>query len=299
MASSRAEAPRLSVVRHVLLWWFAPPYSPWVAANVAIDFTAAQAYLAMLAEQPGARVSVQHLLTAAVGRTLAAFPEANARIIGGRVVPQDAVGVAAPVNLLGHAAGTKRELSVALTAQAERRTLRDIAQASRDTVRQEREDRITNPFIRGVVRALENAPAPVVRRSMDALDRAMQHPAIAARVYGIAPLTTVLPNPGAAISGQPGMLFRGAAVMLPGRLVHVGTLWGITPVQDEVIPVAGVPAVRPMLPIMLLFDHRLIDGVRASRMLAHLNTILQDPAAVFGAQGEQAGPPPQGRDAAR
>ena len=40
-----------------------------------------------------------------------------------------------------------------------------------------------------------------------------------------------------------------------------------------------------MLPVVLIFDHRLIDGVRASQLILRMRQILGDPAAVFGADG--------------
>lgn len=273
------------------MWWFDPPNSPWVSANVAIDFSNARRYLDSLATQPGPRVSVQHLLSGAIGRTLAGFPDANARIIGGRIVHQDRVGIVAPVNLLGHRAGQKRELSFAVTADVHRRALRDIAADTRRAVKDERNDRITNPLARVVIRGLERAPGAFSTRGLDALAQAMERRPVADRIYDQAPFTAGLTNPGAAIGERPGILFRGAAVNIPNKLVHVGTLWGITAVQDEVVAVDGVPAVRPMLPVLLVFDHRLIDGVRASRLLLRFHEILDDPAATFGPDGRAEGPP--------
>ncbi|MEL6346958.1 MAG: 2-oxo acid dehydrogenase subunit E2 [Myxococcota bacterium] len=278
---------RPSVIRQFLKWWFGPPFSPWVSANVLIDFSAARAYLDALAKPPGSKVSVQHLLIATVGRTLRAFPDANARIVAGRIQRQDAVNVVAPVNLLGHPAGRSRELSMAITTGADTRALRDLARDARDAVRAERTDRITNPFVRTVVRMMERSPEPLTRRALDALDRGMRNPAVAAQVYAQAPFTTALTNPGSTFKDREGLLFRGGALSLPGRLVHLGTLWGVSAVQNEVMVIDGAPAVRPALPVLLLFDHRLIDGARAGQILLRFHDILRDPASFFGVDGEQ------------
>lgn len=280
-----------SVIRRFLLWWFAPPNSPWVSANVAIDFTAAQQYLDQLRDRPGEHVSVQHLLSGAVGRTLARFPDANARVIGGKIVHNDTVGVVAPVNLLGHEAGSTREVSFTVTQDVHQRALRDIAAQSRKAVRSERSGKLTTPVSRMVNRLLEGTPPAVADRGLDLMAKAMERRPFADRVYAMSPATTGLTNPGAAIRGQDGLLFRGGSLNLPNKLIHVGTLWGITPVQDEVIPVDGVPRVRPMLPVLFIFDHRLIDGVRASQVVRRFCEILQDPQAVFGENGQQEGPP--------
>ena len=99
-----------SVIRRFLMWWFGPPASPWVSVNVSIDMTAALAYLERVNVGEGPRISLQHLLCGAVGRTLSRWPMANARIHRSRIIPQDDVVVAMPVNLLGHAEGERREL---------------------------------------------------------------------------------------------------------------------------------------------------------------------------------------------
>ena len=47
-----------------------------------------------------------------------------------------------------------------------------------------------------------------------------------------------------------------------------------------------------MLPLVLVFDHRLFDGVIAGRLLAHLAGMLRDPEATFGVDGTRIGPAP-------
>ena len=60
--------------------------------------------LAQLNEARGDRpkVTVQHLVTASIARTYVEFPMANASVIGNRIERFSHVGVAMPVNLLGH-----------------------------------------------------------------------------------------------------------------------------------------------------------------------------------------------------
>ena len=56
------------------------------------------------------------------------------------------------------------------------------------------------------------------------------------------------------------------------------------------IPINGKPEVRPMLPLMMLFDHRLIDGMKGSMLLMEIARCIQDPVSVFGVNGQV---PPQ------
>lgn len=301
-APASGGAPRNpdTAVRRALLWWFQAPASAHVAINFAIDFSPARDYLATLAAQDAAaagpaegpraeRVTVQHLLVGAIARSLAAFPLANAQIVGKRIAMRDRVGVAMPVNLLGHPGGARRELGVMVLADADRLSLREIAARSRRSVAQERTGRSTNRWMRQVVSMAERAPPWAFYRAMDSYERLRQGRLGSALVYRAVPATTLISNAGAPFQAVPGVLFRGGALSPPTRLGHVGTVWGTSTVQDEVIVVDGQPAVRPMLPLLLLFDHRLLDGVAAGRLALHLAGLLSRPDLAFGPTGEAPG----------
>ena len=46
---------------------------------------------------------------------------------------------------------------------------------------------------------------------------------------------------------------------------------------DQVVPMDGKPAIRPMLKINLSFDHRVIDGARGARFLQTLSNLIENP----------------------
>ena len=93
---SDLEMPRMTAARKGLLWWFRWPANPYVCVSFAVDFGSAQAYLRDLAERHGRGITVNVLLAAAVGRVLREFPQANARIVGRRIVNRDHVSLAVP-----------------------------------------------------------------------------------------------------------------------------------------------------------------------------------------------------------
>ena len=287
MSETSPQPARPSVIRRFLMWWFDTPGSPYVNANVAIDMTAALAYVARLNAQGGPRVSLQHLLCGTVGRTLGAFPMARARILGHHIVPEEQVGVAMPVNLLGHAEGARRELGLVVVEDAQQRDLRSMAETTRATVANERRGETDNALFKTMLRVVEQSDGPAMFAALDAFERVRRSRRVDAKLRRFAPITTGLTNPGAAISEMDGVLVRGASVQIPLKLVHVATLWGITPIQQEVVPVDGQPAVRPMLPVLLTFDHRLMDGVYAGRVLKRFAEILLDPEPVFGPEGRK------------
>lgn len=60
------------------------------------------------------------------------------------------------------------------------------------------------------------------------------------------------------------------------NLPQTGIL-GVGRVADEVVVVNGQPAVRPMVTLCLVFDHRAIDGAPAASCLARLKQLLENP----------------------
>ena len=56
-----------------------------------------------------------------------------------------------------------------------------------------------------------------------------------------------------------------AAILAVGRIV------------DKVVPVDGLPEVRPILTLSLSFDHRVVDGVRGAKFLKTLSNLIENP----------------------
>jgi pyruvate dehydrogenase E2 component (dihydrolipoamide acetyltransferase) len=56
---------------------------------------------------------------------------------------------------------------------------------------------------------------------------------------------------------------------------------GVGRIQDRVVAVGGAPAVRPMMTLTVTFDHRALDGAPASRFLAQVKELLENPARLL------------------
>jgi pyruvate/2-oxoglutarate dehydrogenase complex dihydrolipoamide acyltransferase (E2) component len=275
---------RTNAIRRVLMSWFSGG-TPYVSASGVLDFSASQAYLRRLEAEHGVKVSVQALLAAALGRVHVELPQANRRILGGRVFQPPSVGLAMPVNLLGHEGGGRMELSMMVLEEVDKKSLRQINEALRGAVKDERRGQPKNPVLRRVTALAERLPGPLVHHGFQALSLVLNNPALAELSWRLAPAAVGLTNPGAAITPGAGVLFRAAAVQLPVRPIHVASMFGVSTVQDEVFAIDGKPEVRPALPLVYIFDHRLIDGVLAGRVLVRLGELLQRPEEHFGADG--------------
>ena len=281
-----ATEPKLSLTRKLLLWWMGLPASPHISLSVTIGFKAALAYLERINRDQADVVSINHFLVTAIGRTMAAFPQANARIIGTRIIREPHVGIAMPVDM-SRLDGKHQEVGLAIVERVETMSLWQVAEASRSRVSDEKRGRNQNPVVRGLTQAMERIPFPIVARSLDVLERIARHPVAARQLFLRAPVTSVVSNVGAPLAHANGVLFRGAAIQPAQRLLYVGTVWGLSAVQDEVMVVDGVAEVRPAIPVVFVFDHRLIDGVAAGRMLLHLTERIRNPEHEFGPLGHR------------
>jgi pyruvate dehydrogenase E2 component (dihydrolipoamide acetyltransferase) len=52
---------------------------------------------------------------------------------------------------------------------------------------------------------------------------------------------------------------------------------GVGRIVDKVVPYQGQPAIRPMLTLSLVFDHRLVDGAPAARFLQYIKQVVEEP----------------------
>ncbi len=276
---------RISPVRRWLMWWFGRPANPYVTVSFSVDVAPTLQWLDTLSAP---RPTLHHVLMAAVGRTLREFPAANARVLGRRIVRFDHVGVVMPVNLLGHAGEARREVSLTIVDHVDRLSVRAIAEATREAVKGERTGAPQLGLVQQLLKVVENAPPRVIDATFSAIDFASRRDPVARQLHAWMPLTTAISNAGAAFRKGDGMWFRGADIAVPTRLVDLGTFWGVSAIQDEVVAVDGVPVVRPILPLVFLFDHRLIDGVMAARLLTRFGEHLRDPSTSFGADADRA-----------
>lgn len=252
-----------------------------------MDVGPVRAYLANLKAQ-GTPVTLQALLAGAIGRTYARFPAANASVVGDTIVHFPDVGIFAPIDL--STKGGAIETGMVILENANSRPLLDLAARAKKTVEGERQGDRDNGFLRRAIPLAEKIPPPLFTFALDAIDRVARTELAARALRKAIPATVGLSNLGATLAMPAGGLVRGASMSFPDKLLAIGSLFGVGPIQDEVVAVDGAPAVRPMLPVIYVFDHRLFDGVYAGRILSRFTEILRDPAAVFGSDGRMAGP---------
>jgi pyruvate/2-oxoglutarate dehydrogenase complex dihydrolipoamide acyltransferase (E2) component len=62
----------------------------------------------------------------------------------------------------------------------------------------------------------------------------------------------------------------------------VAAILAVGRVRDKIVPIEGLPAVQPRMNLTLSFDHRVVDGVRGTRFLQTLTSLIEEPMALIG-----------------
>ena len=65
-----------------------------------------------------------------------------------------------------------------------------------------------------------------------------------------------------------------SAIIVPPQ----AAILAVGSISDRVVPIAGQPAIRPIMAVTLSCDHRVIDGARAAQFLADLAEAIREPA---------------------
>lgn len=284
MPTPKSTSSKPTVVRSFMLWLFDVPHGePYVMTTVDFRWERALAWIDAQNTREGARVTTQHVFTAAVGRLFREFPEINARIFDNVIHSLPTVDVVMPVNLLG--SGVDRELSMVVIRNVDQLNPRQVAEQLRPQVQQEREGKTDNAFLRTMLRFGSRSPG-VMRFALSQVATLAHDRRGAALLSRSLPLSTLITNVGAALAEAPGLRFRAVAFSPPSKLIHIGSVFGVGPLERAAV-VEGKGAeervvVGTVLPVGFMFDHRLVDGVKAGRILTRLNELVQDPAATWG-----------------
>lgn len=287
------EKSDLSVVRKFLMWYFRyPPYNPYVDISFTVDFSESLKYLESIQQPDRPRISIQHFITAVIGRVYKAFPQANACVIGKKIFRFPHVGVVIPVDKTSsedRSTPGGEEVGAVLIEKAEERSLWEIAESTRKKVRKETGNAPKKSVLQKLMPYTRYVPQVVLSGALGIGDRLMKNHKFFKKVHSAFPITVVVSNVGAILPKHNRIRMQSASFTPPSRFLHLGTFLGILPIQDEIILEDGKAVARPVLPIAFIFDHRLFDGVMCGRIVAMMTDIFQNPAETFGEFGERKG----------
>jgi pyruvate/2-oxoglutarate dehydrogenase complex dihydrolipoamide acyltransferase (E2) component len=262
---------RPSVRRKIALATWRAPSEARIHARAVVDVSAALAHLEGLRSATGVRVTLTHLVGAALGRALREVPEARSRVVLGRVVTTEDCTVAFAVDIAeGHDLGPVR------VRDADRLTTTEVARRVESAARtlrgdEDRHHRRTTGLVR---LAPWWAMRPVVATA-------------GLLVGGLG--TPALGQPGrplgTAFVSNVGTVGLDEAFLAPVPFARTSVYLAVGAVRDRPVAVDGEVVVRPTTVLVATADHRVLDGAHAGRLQQVVVEHLADPARLDGVAG--------------
>ncbi|WP_404351244.1 2-oxo acid dehydrogenase subunit E2 [Phycicoccus jejuensis] len=252
-----------SVRRKIAVATWRPPVEGRIQARVEVDVSAALAHLSRLRASTGVRVTLTHLVGAALARGLRAVPEARARVVLGRLHPIEDCTIAFAVDIEEGV-----DLAPVRVDQADRLTPVEIATRVHDAVaavrgRQDRHHRRTN----GLVRI---APWFVMRPVMATASLLVGGLGLPAFGQPGRPL-------GTGFVSNVGPLGLDEAYLAPAPFARTPVYLSIGAVRQRPVAVEGRVEVRPVAVLVATADHRVVDGAHAGRLQSIVVELLTHP----------------------
>lgn len=272
----------LSETRRIMLWLFDEPSNdPYISMTFDVVIEPALRLRDAIEREHGERVGLQHIVTKAVARVVSEVAALNVKIVGRRIYQLDRVDLAVPVHL-GSASRKSDETGMMLLTGADRMSLLDIARRTRRGAADEREGRasITGSAVsRRIARAV---PDGVLYRALDAVGSLANKPWVQGVIDDRLGISSAVTNVGSIVGMPEGVRFRAASCTVPAKAGHVPSIFGIGPVQDAAVVEGGERVVvRKVLPIVLIADHRAIDGVLMGTTATKVAKAILNPEALL------------------
>ena len=275
MAVTKDPLP-FSVWRKIAMASWRPRKDPAILATIDQDAGRLLEYVDAARKATGEHVTPMHLVGRASAKVFAAMPGLNGRVVFGRFVASPTVDGFFVVSLrtdmaMGSEAVTT-DLSGTVVRRVDEKAPWQIATELAEQAGLIRHDE--DPLFKQTKMMVKNLPPMTLRLVTDLIGfvtESLQLPipflGLEARPYGSFLVSNV---------GTYG-LDRIFAPIPPFAHPPVTILVGT--VTDQVLAGDGEPAVRPVLPLAFIIDHRFVDGYQAAAMAKVFREYLSDPAS--------------------
>ena len=263
----------LSTFRRIALGTWRTAYDPSVYGSLTLRMDAALAYIDAFRAATGRHLTITHLMARAAAAVLEQHPEANAILRAGRIYRRREIGVFFQVAMKDAATG-RLDLSGATIHEPQQKTLIEICDELEARFAEVRADGAG--AISRARRLFSRLPLPVL-------------PALL-RLTSFASYTL---NLDLRWAGVPRDAFGSAMVTNIGSLgleeayvplvpySRVPLLVALGAVQEEAVVENGQIVVGKVLRCFATFDHRVLDGAHAAKMVKVLRTWIEAPFEHF------------------
>ena len=254
---------RTPVRRQIAAATWRPSRDGRIYARMEVDVSAALAYLERVRAESGERVTLTHVVGAALGRALHEVPEIRARVVLGRLVPLDSCDVGFAVDI-----GGGSDLAPVKVAGVDRLTPLEVARAvDEGAARLRRGDDTAYRRTSSLVRL---APAWTMRPVM--AGASLVAGGLGRRFMGQPGFPL-----GTAFVSNVGTLGLDEAFLAPLPFARTPVYLAVGTVQDRAVVVEGQVVARPVLVLVATADHRIVDGVHAGQMARVVREHLTHP----------------------
>lgn len=243
-----------------------PPDDPQIYGAMEFDATPMQELIER-GRAVGHRITVTHLVGRSIALALAAVPDFNVRIHGGKMIPRETVDVFYITAVEGG-----RSLSGVKVENADKKSVFEIA--TELTARATKMKAGDDPEFAKTKKTMEALPPRALRGAMrfsawvaGDRNRSIKSLGVKANPFGSAMVTSV------GMFGLP----QGFAPL--ARFYRMPLLVLVGEISDKPVAVAGKVKVKPMLPLTATIDHRHADGWHISQLLKPFKAYFADPAA--------------------
>jgi pyruvate/2-oxoglutarate dehydrogenase complex dihydrolipoamide acyltransferase (E2) component len=273
---------RLTPFRHIALGTWRTAYDPSIYGSVTVPMDATLRYIEAFRAATGLRLTVTHLMAKVVGTVLAEVPEINAVLRFGRVYLRRDISVFFQVALEDPKTGGI-DLSGVQVASPHTADLASIVRAFEASAAQvrARTDRQGLARSRANLLRIPGVLIGAVMRALSFLNYTlnldMRWAGIPRDPFGGAMVTNI------------GSLGLEAAYVPLVPFSRVPILIALGAVEDaacvEHDAETGAPSIvaRKVMRLYATFDHRLVDGAHAAKMVKIVRAFFADPFAKFGA----------------
>ena len=256
---------KMSLRRKLAIATWSSPREGNIYGKLTVDATNAVAYLARLREESGEKVTITHLVGAAVARALAKAPGLNGRILFGRYIPHETVDIAFLVSLDGG-----QNLAKAKVRSLDKKSVVDVAVELRELagrLRSGQDDSFKKSM--GPIRLL---PTWLIRPLLWATGWLASSLGLSANAFGVERFPF-----GSCIITSVGMfgLDEGWAPPTPFARVPVYVLLGA--VRHRPAVVDGEVKIREELTLCATIDHRFLDGFQGGILAKEVKRLLESP----------------------
>ncbi len=248
------------------------PNDPTVYGSIDIDFSCCLDFLKKVNANSDVKVSATHVMAKAIALVLRKFPDLNGIVRWNRIYLRKTVDIFLQVSIEAQNIDEKPDLSGAKIEECDKKNITDIARELKDKSQQIRSKK--DPQFKKTLGLFQMVPdlllgifVKVASFLIYNLDIHLPKIGLTSDPFGSAMVTSV------GMLGIP----PGFAPLVPASRCPLILCLG--EIKDQPWVENGQLTIKPVGKLAITFDHRFIDGLTGSKMIRHLEEILQNPDA--------------------